>query len=73
MVYSLSMVTIEECLLKAENFALAAQAASTPEEKRLFIRLAGIYRNKALRLKLGEGAKTYLKPNPLASRPSWFG
>ncbi len=65
------MVTIEECLLKAENFALAAQAANTWEEKRLFIRLAGIYRNKALRLKLGEGAQTYLKPHPLVSKPSW--
>jgi hypothetical protein len=67
------MVTIEECLLKAENFALAAQAASTPDEKRLFIRLAGIYRNKALRLKLGEGAQNYLKPHPLAAKPSWRG
>ncbi|HEY7800073.1 MAG TPA: hypothetical protein VIA80_14990 [Hyphomonadaceae bacterium] len=63
------MVTIEECILKAENYALAAQAAVTTEEKRLFIRLAGIYRNKALRLKLGEEAGSYLKPNPLASKP----
>jgi hypothetical protein len=63
------MVTIEECVLKAENYALAAQAAATTEEKRLFIRLAGIYRNKALRLKLGEEASSYLKPNPLASKP----
>jgi hypothetical protein len=60
------MVTIEECILKAENYALAAQAAPTWEEKRLFIRLAGIYRNRALRLKLGEAANDYLKPNPLA-------
>ena len=66
------MVTIEECLLKAENYALAAQAATEPEEKRLFIRLAGMYRNKALRLKLGEGAQVYLKPNPLTSKPSWL-
>ncbi len=63
------MVTIEECILKAENYSLAAQAASTPDEKRLFIRLAGIYRNRALRLKLGEAAKDYLKPNPLAAKP----
>jgi hypothetical protein len=67
------MVTIEECLLKAENYALAAQAATHPEEQRLFIRLAGIYRNKALRLKLGEGAKNYLKPHPLAAKPTpWW-
>ena len=62
------MVTIEECILKAENYALAAQAASDPDEKRLFIRLAGIYRNRALRLKLGEAANDYLKPNPLAAK-----
>ncbi|HEX5005923.1 MAG TPA: hypothetical protein VFV70_02355 [Hyphomonadaceae bacterium] len=62
------MVTIEECILKAENYALAAQAASTPDEQRLFIRLAGIYRNRALRLKLGEAASDYLKPNPLAEK-----
>jgi hypothetical protein len=67
------MVTIEECLLKAENYALAAQAAIQPDEQRLFIRLAGIYRNKALRLKLGEGAQSYLKPHPLAAKPApWW-
>ena len=66
------MVTVEECILKAENYALAAQAATEPDEQRLFIRLAGIYRNKALRLKLGEDAKAYLQPNALSSKPSWL-
>jgi hypothetical protein len=68
--HSLVMVTIEECLLKAENYALAAQASTTPEERRLFIRLAGIYRNRALRLKLGAGASDYLKPNAMTSKTS---
>jgi hypothetical protein len=62
------MVTAEECLLKADNYAIAAQAAETAEEKRVLMRLAGIYRNKALRLKLGKEAGSYLKPNPLASK-----
>lgn len=64
------MVTIEECLLKADNYALAAQVAPTWDEKRMFIRLAGIYRNRALRLKLGKAANDYLKPNPLAAKPA---
>ena len=47
------MYTVEDCLLKAENYALAAQAAE-PEAKRGFARLAAIWRNRALRVKLGQ-------------------
>ena len=58
---------IAECILKADNCAIAAQIAETAEEKRSLMQLAAIFRNEALRLRLGEDGERYLKPNPLTS------
>lgn len=49
------MVTVEECLLKADNYKSAAMLVGG-EEARALIRLAAIWRNKALRTKLGARA-----------------
>ena len=51
-------MTVEEYLLKAENYALAAKAAP-PARQRGLIRAAAICRNRALRLTLAarENAK----------------
>jgi hypothetical protein len=43
-------------LLKAENYALAAQAVSTDDQRMKFIRAAAMCRNKALRIQLGARA-----------------
>lgn len=45
------MMTVEEYLLKAENYAFAAKAAP-PARQRCLIRAAAICRNRALRLTL---------------------
>ena len=47
------MLSAEEYLLKADNYAFAAKSAATPHLQRAFIRAAAICRNRALRLKLG--------------------
>ncbi len=47
------MLSAEEYLLKADNYAFAAKSAATPRLQRAFIRAAAICRNKALRIKLG--------------------
>lgn len=51
------MLSAEEYLLKADNYAFAAKAAATPLLQRAYIRAAAICRNKALRLKLGGRAR----------------
>jgi len=51
------MLSAEEYLLKADNYAFAAKSAATPRLQRAFIRAAAICRNKALRIKLGARAK----------------
>jgi hypothetical protein len=50
------MLSIEEYLLKAENYAFAAQTATTPKQQFAYIRAAAICRNKALRLRVGRSA-----------------
>jgi len=45
------MMTVEEYLLKAENYAFAAKTAP-PAQQRCLIRAAAICRNRALRLTL---------------------
>ena len=45
------MVTADECLIEAENYAAAAMLVGG-EEGRALLRLAAIWRNRALRLKL---------------------
>jgi hypothetical protein len=45
------MNMIADCLLKAENYAVAAQTAGH-DQQRGFIRLAAIWRNRALRMTL---------------------
>lgn len=58
------MMTAEEYLLKAENYAFAAKAAP-PERARAMIRAAAICRNRALRLTLAARKKA----NGLAPLP----
>ena len=60
------MVTAEDCILKADNYAVAAQGAQH-DECVAFIRLAAMWRNRALRLKLGARARECLRPTPLVS------
>lgn len=50
------MMTAEEYLLKAENYAFAAKAAP-PQRQRALIRAAAICRNRALRLTLAARKK----------------
>ncbi len=50
------MMTVEEYLLKAENYAFAAKSAP-PERQRCLIRAAAICRNRALRLTLAARRK----------------
>lgn len=45
------MMTVEEYLLKADNYAFAAKSAP-PARQRCLIRAAAICRNRALRLTL---------------------
>jgi hypothetical protein len=45
------MMTVEEYLLKAENYAFAARTAP-PDQQKCLIRAAAICRNRALRLTL---------------------
>ncbi|MEQ1780011.1 MAG: hypothetical protein ABMA14_01540 [Hyphomonadaceae bacterium] len=47
------MDTAEECILKADNYASAAMLVA-PKNARGLVRLAAIWRNRALRLKLGD-------------------
>lgn len=56
------MLSAEEYLLKADNYAFAAKSAATPRLQRAFIRAAAICRNKALRLKLGARARLLCEP-----------
>jgi hypothetical protein len=63
------MDSVEECNLKAENYASAAMLVP-PEEARVLMRLAQIWRNRALRRKLGPHRETYLKA-PQPSDPVW--
>ena len=46
------METIEECLITADNYASAALLVDA-EEARALMRLSAIWRNRALRIKLG--------------------
>ena len=55
------MLSIEEYLLKAENYTFAAQTAATPKQQCAYIRPAAICRNKALRLRLGTTAAVPLR------------
>lgn len=50
------MFTAVDYQLKADNCVSAAQMAETRGERETFIRAAAIYRNKALRMKLGKRA-----------------
>jgi hypothetical protein len=50
-----NMVTVEECTLKADNYASAAMLVGG-EDARVLIRLAAIWRNRALRAKIGHRA-----------------
>ncbi len=45
-----------DCILEADNLALAAQAARTEEARCTLIRMSAHFRNQALRLKLGRRA-----------------
>jgi hypothetical protein len=45
------MITAEECLIEAENYAAAAMMVGG-EEGRALLRLAAIWRNRALRARL---------------------
>lgn len=58
------MMTAEEYLLKAENYAFAAKAAP-PALQRCLIRAAAICRNRALRLTLADRKTADLED------PSW--
>jgi hypothetical protein len=58
---------IDECTLKADNYAVAAQIAKTAADKCVLMQLAALFRNEALRLRLGAHADAYLMPNPLTS------
>ena len=51
------MLSADEYLLKADNYAFAAKSAATPKLQRAFIRAAAICRNKALRIQLGGRAR----------------
>jgi hypothetical protein len=51
------MWTTEDCHLKADNYALAAQASPSCSVARAYIRLAAIWRNRALRVKLAQRSK----------------
>jgi hypothetical protein len=53
------MDMIADCLLKAENYAVAAQTAGR-DDQRGFIRLAAIWRNRALRMKLARRAAVHV-------------
>ena len=50
------MDSVEECTLKADNYASAAMLVGG-EEARVLIRLAAIWRNRALRARLGKRAE----------------
>jgi hypothetical protein len=50
------MLGVADYLLKAENYAMAARAAKSDDERMRFIRAAVICRNKALRVQLGPRA-----------------
>ncbi len=50
------MLSVEECLIEADNLALAARVAKTDEARSVYIRLSAIYRNQALRARLGSRA-----------------
>jgi len=54
------MDTVEECLLMADNYASAATLVGA-EEARALMRLSAIWRNKALRLKLGERGRECMR------------
>jgi hypothetical protein len=55
------MMTVEECLMKAEDYATAAQLVE-PAEARVLIRAAAIWRNKALRLKIEQRRLAHIPP-----------
>ena len=50
------MLSAAEYLLKAENYAVAAQTAQSLDQKTACIHAAAICRNKALRIVLGNRA-----------------
>lgn len=54
------MDTVEECILKADNYASAAMLVG-PEDARVLMRLSAIWRNRALRMKLGERGRECLR------------
>ncbi len=54
------MDTVEEYLLKADNYASAAQLVG-PDHARVLIRLAAIWRNRALRARIGARGRDYLQ------------
>ena len=51
------MLGAADYLLKAENYATAARASLSDDERMKFIRFAAICRNKALRIQLGGRAE----------------
>ncbi|MDP3494054.1 MAG: hypothetical protein Q8R82_13150 [Hyphomonadaceae bacterium] len=61
------MDLVEEYLLKADNYASAAQLVGA-ENSRVLIRLAAIWRNRALRAKLGARGQAYLQSISSVSR-----
>lgn len=66
--HSFRMLSAEEYLLKADNYAFAAANATTPQLQRACIRAAAICRNKALRLKLGSRALLLDRAQPAGWR-----
>ena len=61
------MDLVEEYLLKADNYASAAQLVGA-ENARVLIRLAAIWRNRALRAKLNTWGQAYLQSISSVSR-----
>jgi hypothetical protein len=61
------MVTAEECILKADNYASAAMLVGGYDAK-ILLRLSAIWRNRALRTKLGARAACLRAPT-FPSRP----
>ena len=62
------MDTAEEYLLRADNYACAAQLVG-PDDARVLIRLAAIWRNRALRARIGARGQSYMQSISSASRP----
>jgi hypothetical protein len=62
------MLSAEEYLLKADNYAFAATKAATPQLQRAYIRAAAMCRNRALRIKLGARAQLLDRAQPAGWR-----